>query len=325
MSESHEGQQPIAKPKSAFAHFQKHIMSTVRADLKRAAAQTDTSNTFDPEANVDGMMMDANVDLGAVQREVSARWNDLSANERETFLEAARADRLRYEEESLERDRQVQEAQERKRQEREKVVDGKRERKPTSEQPLKERKEKRPAKPLTEDQMNAKRARQEVTDKNRDERNELKAEEARQKAELEQKKAESAAARLKYLLGQSDVFRHFGVVAPTTVGKKGKKSEREEDDELLHDKHDTVRLTVQPSVIKFGKMRQYQLEGLSWMVNLANKGINMILADEMGLGKTLQTISVLGYMLEVRLCLCVCLDIKPIYLSIYLYIYIWLF
>ncbi|KAF0758098.1 hypothetical protein AaE_004047, partial [Aphanomyces astaci] len=68
--------------------------------------------------------------------------------------------------------------------------------------------------------------------------------------------------------------------------------------ELLHDKHDTVRLTVQPSVIKFGTMRQYQLEGLSWMVNLANQGINGILADEMGLGKTLQTISVLGYFKE---------------------------
>lgn len=71
-------------------------------------------------------------------------------------------------------------------------------------------------------------------------------------------------------------------------GKSKKRiSEEEEDESLLTDKHDVVRLTKQPSVIKFGTMRQYQLEGLSWMVNLAHQGINGILADEMGLGKTL--------------------------------------
>lgn len=80
--------------------------------------------------------------------------------------------------------------------------------------------------------------------------------------------------------------------------KKKRISEREEDESLLTDKHDIVRLTKQPSVIKFGTMRQYQLEGLSWMINLAHQGINGILADEMGLGKTLQTISVLGYFSE---------------------------
>lgn len=144
------------------------------------------------------------------------------------------------------------------------------------------------------------------------ERNELKAEEKRQKDDLAQKKADIASARLKYLLSQSDIFAHFS----GNVGKKGKKkntdesdatasgkkkkriSEEEEDESLLTDKHDVVRLTKQPSVIKFGTMRQYQLEGLSWMINLAHQGINGILADEMGLGKTLQTISVLGYFLE---------------------------
>uniref|UniRef100_K3WIC8 Chromatin-remodeling complex ATPase chain n=1 Tax=Globisporangium ultimum (strain ATCC 200006 / CBS 805.95 / DAOM BR144) TaxID=431595 RepID=K3WIC8_GLOUD len=141
------------------------------------------------------------------------------------------------------------------------------------------------------------------------ERNELKAEEKRQKDELAQKKSEIASARLKYLLSQSDIFAHFsGKVGKnkekaddtdTSSGKKKKRiSEREEDESLLTDKHDVVRLTKQPSVIKFGTMRQYQLEGLSWMINLAHQGINGILADEMGLGKTLQTISVLGYFLE---------------------------
>ena len=47
--------------------------------------------------------------------------------------------------------------------------------------------------------------------------------------------------------------------------------------------------------LKGGKMRDYQVRGLNWMISLYENGINGILADEMGLGKTLQTISLLGY------------------------------
>jgi SWI/SNF-related matrix-associated actin-dependent regulator of chromatin subfamily A member 5 len=45
----------------------------------------------------------------------------------------------------------------------------------------------------------------------------------------------------------------------------------------------------QPSLIKNGEMKQYQLEGLSFLVWLYENGMNGILGDEMGLGKTLQT------------------------------------
>ncbi|KAF0693962.1 Aste57867_15116 [Aphanomyces stellatus] len=264
-------------------------MGTVRDELKRMAGATDVMGleASDPDGS----------NLGAIQREVSARWSNLTPEEREPFLDAAKNDKLRYEEECLIRDRQVEEERERKRQERYAVdIEGKRERKIA--EPLKEKREKRQAKPLTDEQIEAKRKRDEETQKVRDAKNQLRVEEERQKDDLKEKKAESATARLNYLLSQSDVFKHFGVKEPAKEKTKKKKSEREEDDELLHDKHDTVRLTVQPSVIKFGTMRQYQLEGLSWMVNLANQGINGILADEMGLGKTLQTISVLGYFKE---------------------------
>ncbi|EPR78399.1 SNF2 family helicase/ATPase [Spraguea lophii 42_110] len=44
------------------------------------------------------------------------------------------------------------------------------------------------------------------------------------------------------------------------------------------------------------ELREYQIEGLNWLINMHEKGINGILADEMGLGKTLQTISFLGYL-----------------------------
>lgn len=83
--------------------------------------------------------------------------------------------------------------------------------------------------------------------------------------------------------------------------------------------------------IKTGKMRDYQVRGLNWLISLYENGINGILADEMvctiswkliersvklnvlgavstfaavvcakGLGKTLQTISLLGYMKHYR-------------------------
>lgn len=57
-------------------------------------------------------------------------------------------------------------------------------------------------------------------------------------------------------------------------------------------------LLKQPSCISGGQMRPYQLEGLNWMIRLKENGINGILADEMGLGKTLQSISILGYLME---------------------------
>jgi hypothetical protein len=43
----------------------------------------------------------------------------------------------------------------------------------------------------------------------------------------------------------------------------------------------THRINVQPSVIKGGLMRKYQLEGLNWLIHLFDNGINGILADEM--------------------------------------------
>ena len=43
-------------------------------------------------------------------------------------------------------------------------------------------------------------------------------------------------------------------------------------------------------------MRDYQVQGLNWLISLHENGISGILADEMGLGKTLQTISFLGYL-----------------------------
>ena len=47
------------------------------------------------------------------------------------------------------------------------------------------------------------------------------------------------------------------------------------------------------SVIKGGVMRDYQIQGLNWLISLYENGINGILADEMGLGKTVQSIALM--------------------------------
>lgn len=73
------------------------------------------------------------------------------------------------------------------------------------------------------------------------------------------------------------------------------------ENEALDDNEDEItRLTVQPSVLKGGTLKDYQLIGLNWMINLYENGINGILADEMGLGKTIQTISLLAFLKEFK-------------------------
>ncbi|KAL3476121.1 SNF2 family N-terminal domain-containing protein [Aspergillus californicus] len=55
----------------------------------------------------------------------------------------------------------------------------------------------------------------------------------------------------------------------------------------------------QPKMLT-ANLKEYQLKGLNWLVNLYEQGINGILADEMGLGKTIQSISVMAYLAEVH-------------------------
>ncbi|KAJ1310927.1 hypothetical protein OPQ81_009439 [Rhizoctonia solani] len=58
------------------------------------------------------------------------------------------------------------------------------------------------------------------------------------------------------------------------------------------------KITTQPSILVGGKLKEYQMKGLQWMVSLYNNRLNGILADEMGLGKTIQTISLISFLIE---------------------------
>lgn len=86
------------------------------------------------------------------------------------------------------------------------------------------------------------------------------------------------------------------------TASRRRKSEKEEDEELLHEEEEeplTTVFTESPAYVN-GELRDYQVQGLNWLISLHENSISGILADEMGLGKTLQTISFLGYLRYVR-------------------------
>ncbi|OTA70587.1 hypothetical protein K449DRAFT_361782 [Hypoxylon sp. EC38] len=145
---------------------------------------------------------------------------------------------------------------------------------------------------------------------------------------LGESKEDDTIRRFRYLLGLTDLFRHFIETNPNPkireimreidrqneqsakTTKKGvrqggaetsrtRRTEAEEDAELLKDERqggsaETVFRESPPFI--HGTMRDYQIAGLNWLISLHENGISGILADEMGLGKTLQTISFLGYL-----------------------------
>lgn len=154
------------------------------------------------------------------------------------------------------------------------------------------------------------------------------------RAEAEADTEARAEKRLEFLQASAEIFSHF-MSAPSSgttrrrsgkarggaggrsasggaAGKegsspsraRGRMTEAQEDEQLLSaakdEKDHFTKLTVQPPNIKFGKMRDYQLEGLNWLIRLHDAGISGILADEMGLGKTLQSISLLAYLSHFR-------------------------
>lgn len=122
---------------------------------------------------------------------------------------------------------------------------------------------------------------------------------AERQQDLRKEKATQAKRRLEFLLQQSNIFTHFGRVKEDTAkygiktaaavktsgGSRRQEVEEDEEQELEEaDEHAATYLTTQPSTLGHGQMRDYQLEGLNWMIRLQENGVNGILADEMGLG-----------------------------------------
>lgn len=125
--------------------------------------------------------------------------------------------------------------------------------------------------------------------------------------------------RITHLLKQTDGFLHqlaasvkaqqraaaerFGGENPEFLQDE---SEEEEEDEENRSKIDYYavahkvkeEVTEQANMLVGGRLKEYQVKGLQWMISLYNNSLNGILADEMGLGKTIQTISLITYLIE---------------------------
>ncbi|KAL1697101.1 SNF2 family DNA-dependent ATPase, partial [Schizophyllum commune] len=84
--------------------------------------------------------------------------------------------------------------------------------------------------------------------------------------------------------------------APVKKRKTGE-GDAEEDEKPVFSARAPI---AQPKLITGATMKDYQLEGLRWMVGLDSNGVSGILADEMGLGKTLQTIAFNAYIRELK-------------------------
>ena len=117
------------------------------------------------------------------------------------------------------------------------------------------------------------------------------AEERRRKLALKKRKKhddskearDEKAAQLNTLLSQSQVFSQALTKKTQVLGRVGSGF----DQQALGEHN--LAMAEQPKCMVGGTMRGYQLEGLTWMLEICEQGMSGILADEMGLGKTIQT------------------------------------
>ncbi|KAI0478587.1 SNF2 family N-terminal domain-containing protein [Xylariaceae sp. FL0804] len=97
---------------------------------------------------------------------------------------------------------------------------------------------------------------------------------------------------LEELLRKSNIFSEILTQKTQALGRVG----RDFNNETLAAAGLTFK--EQPKIMTGGTMRDYQLEGLSWMYEICLQGLSGILADEMGLGKTIQVISLVAFLRE---------------------------
>ena len=100
-------------------------------------------------------------------------------------------------------------------------------------------------------------------------------------------------------IGDNEFFEKFLDNPPKGNGGKPSRHEKNSVLEYSSVPADIFLFQKSPSYIN-AHLRDYQVEGLNWLINMHENEINCILADEMGLGKTIQTISLLGYLKYIK-------------------------
>jgi ATP-dependent DNA helicase len=90
----------------------------------------------------------------------------------------------------------------------------------------------------------------------------------------------ASAGALDELLLKSQAFSNILLGKTKAMGRVGTGL----DGRALAEKG--VKIVDQPNCMTGGQMRDYQLEGVTWMSEVCEQGMSGILADEMGLGKS---------------------------------------
>ncbi|KAH3746170.1 ATP dependent chromatin remodeling factor [Pelomyxa schiedti] len=122
------------------------------------------------------------------------------------------------------------------------------------------------------------------------------------------------AFKFKTLLDKTEMYSKFlssklSQAPPTTViqspeSTKQRKSGKTKGKESPTKKFQPTQCSTstnstkhsQPGNVIGGTLRGYQIEGLNWLIQLFENGVNGILADEMGLGKTIVCISFIAHL-----------------------------
>lgn len=127
-------------------------------------------------------------------------------------------------------------------------------------------------------------------------------------AQVERQKQTARENDERHTAGHQHASQENGMDPNANVNSPGSTEEAEDElNQLKKRRNDyyTISHTIsekvrQPTCLLGGKLKQYQLEGLEWLVSLYNNNLNGILADEMGLGKTIQTLALITYLCEVK-------------------------
>lgn len=138
------------------------------------------------------------------------------------------------------------------------------------------REEMKRIKTLLEEEAKARKA-NEAAEKRR--RAALQRRNKKKRKEVTPAEREAKARALDQLMRQSQAFSEFltdrsgGTLGGIGSGLSGKALGEQE-----------LEIAEQPKCLTGGVMRDYQLEGLTWLMKLCEQGLSGILADEMGLG-----------------------------------------
>lgn len=133
---------------------------------------------------------------------------------------------------------------------------------------------------IKEEQMLAEEEKARVENEKVDEKRKAALKKQRKKKKAETKgEREAKAKELDDLLRKSEAFSDILKQKTEVLGRVGSGV----DGKALGE-HD-LKMARQPKCMVGGTMRDYQLEGLTWMFEICSQGLSGILADEMGLGK----------------------------------------